>query len=72
MNKSMRILLLNGRKIEDFFNKFLQNSSHGIDKSRHQSVAADLILLAWLVGVLVAYLYQFRKLIDPILKLLGI
>ena len=54
------------------FNKFLQNNSRGINQSRHLSVAADLILLAWLVGVLVAYLYQFRNLIDPILKLLGI
>ena len=54
------------------FNIFLQNNRHGLNQSRHLSVAADLILLAWLVGVLVAYLYQFRKLIDPILKLFGI
>jgi len=53
------------------FNKFLQNNSHGFNQSRHLSVAADLILLAWLVGVLGAYLYRFRNLIDPILKLLG-
>ena len=54
------------------FNIFLQKNRHWLNQSRHLSVAADLILLAWLVGVLVAYLYQFRKLIDPILKLLGI
>ena len=57
-------------KLKDF-NISLQNKKHGLNQFRHLSIAADLILLAWLVGVLVAYLYQFRKLIDPILKLFG-
>ena len=63
MNKLMKLKV---------FNIYLQNYRHGPNQSRHLSVAADLILLAWLIGVLVGYLYQFRDLIDPILMLFGI
>ena len=63
MNKLMKLKV---------FNIFLQNNRHGPHQSRLLSVAADLILLAWLIGVLVGYLYQFRDLIDPILMLFGI
>jgi len=53
-------------------NMFLQNNRHRLNRFRHYSIAVDLILLAWLLGVLVAYLSQFRHLIEPMLKLLDI
>jgi len=38
----------------------------------HKLRIFDVVLGAWFVAVMAAYLYQFRGLIDPILRLLGI